>query len=37
MNNNNEIGLEEFPLYSMSKEEKNEFIYSKLKFYLNIT
>mgnify|MGYP000008697557 CR=1 FL=1 len=35
MNNNNELGFEEFPLYSMSKEEKNKFIYSKLKFLFN--
>ena len=35
MNNNNELGFEEFSLYSMSKEEKNKFINSKLKFLFN--
>ena len=33
--NNNELGFEEFSLYSMRKEEKNEFINSKLKFLFN--
>ena len=33
--NNNELGFEEFSLYSMSKEEKNKFINSKLKFLFN--
>jgi phenylacetate-coenzyme A ligase PaaK-like adenylate-forming protein len=32
MNNSNEFGSEEFSLYSMNKEEKNKFIYSKLNF-----
>lgn len=35
MNNNNELGFEEFSLYSMNKEEKNEFFNSKLKFLFN--
>ena len=32
MDNSNELGFEEFSLYSMSKEEKNRFIKSKLTF-----
>ena len=35
MNNNNELGFEEFSLYSMGKEEKNKFINSKLKYLFN--
>ena len=33
--NNNKLGFENFSLYSMRKEEKNEFINSKLKFLFN--
>lgn len=35
MNDNNELGFEEFSLYSLSKEEKKKFINSKLKFLFN--